>query len=110
MAIAPLVVIKGRSGFYKHCHALVFSARTCAHPVLLHVFLPAYGKAFAGVGNIKLLFLYVDLIQHHKVVLVPVQYARQRSFCQIVEADTSAYRMQSQLFGRLAYAQQRYAF
>ena len=62
-------------------------------------------QSLARVGYVELLSSFL-LVEHHKVVLVPVEDARQGSLLHLLHRHPSANTMQAQLVRRLADAEQ----
>ena len=73
---------------------------------MFHKLLSVVGyQSLSRVGYVELLSLFL-LVEHHKVVLVPVEDARQGSLLHLLHRYPSANTMQAQLVRRLADAEQ----
>ena len=91
----------------EHCDTLVFAVAAGRGPVAQH-FLPGAGVfPFAGVGYMEAFAVAAHSVEHHEVVLVPVEYAGERGFWHVVGRDACGHCVKPHLFGGIGQGHQR---
>ena len=98
--------VEGGRGLKQHGYPLVLPTRPRAYPMVPEFIAAVAHQPLARVGDIEELSL-AHLVEHHEVVLVPMEDAGKRSLRQIVDGCPHADRMQPHVVGGLTDSQQR---
>lgn len=98
-------VVKGRGGMEQEHNASLLALFSAAQPMLLEGVDRVLDLSLSRVGNVNLTAL--DLIDYHKVPLVPVDDARKRRlFFELLPRKLGADGPKANVLGRLADAEQ----
>ena len=96
------------SGLEKHRHPFRLAAGTVAKPATFEFFGGIRYLAFGRIGYIEPLSVTAHLVQHRKMILIPMKYAWFRSRYQTFNRHFRRHRPQSEPFGRFADAEHRH--
>ena len=111
--VLPLSLKKSRLRLEQQGYAHIAPVALAAHPVLIELIGTVGQFALAGVGHVECMLAVAPpfhAVQHHKMLLIPVQDAgqhvlRNQIFCR----DAPTHGFEAQLLGAAAYGQQRHA-
>lgn len=107
-----LLLIEQVGRLQQQGHPFLFALGAGTDPVITEFF-PRIGKqslSRISRGDSAIFPVFPYPVHHHKVLLLPVDNARQRGFLrQLVEGEASSHGMESDLFRRTADTQQRHA-